>query len=156
MNEPWMKIGEIAAFFGVSVKAIRMYEKKGILVPARVDPDTGYRYYTADQIQVLGTLLELKTLGFSLAEIKKLLKGGMESEQFQAALTQRRTAWQERIAVAEDRIDAINRIAERIEQANDTGKFGSLTEEQRALLLVKMVCVEDMRGHSTLREAIWL
>jgi len=40
MEEPLMKIGEIAAFYNVSVKAIRIYEKKGILVPAKVDPYT--------------------------------------------------------------------------------------------------------------------
>ena len=66
MEEPLMRIGEIAAFFNVSVKAIRIYEKKGILVPAKIDNDTGYRYYTADQVQTLNALLELKTLVFSL------------------------------------------------------------------------------------------
>jgi len=52
-SEKLMKIGEIAAFFNVSVKAIRIYEKKGILIPAKTDPDTGYRYYTANQVQTL-------------------------------------------------------------------------------------------------------
>lgn len=64
MDEQLMKIGEIAAFFNVSVKAIRIYEKKGIIVPARIDPETGYRYYSADQVRTLNALLELKTLGF--------------------------------------------------------------------------------------------
>lgn len=50
MEEHLMKIGEIAAFFNVSVKAVRIYEKKGIIRPARIDKQTGYRYYTADQV----------------------------------------------------------------------------------------------------------
>ncbi len=46
-DEVLMRIGEIAAFFNVSVKAIRIYEKMGLLKPAKVDDKTGYRYYTA-------------------------------------------------------------------------------------------------------------
>lgn len=69
MEEHLMKIGEIAAFFNVSVKAVRIYEKKGIIRPARIDKQTGYRYYTADQVQQLNALIELKGLGFSLNEI---------------------------------------------------------------------------------------
>ena len=74
MEENLMRIGQIAAFFNVSVKAIRIYEKKGIIVPAKIDPDTGYRYYTADQVQTLAALLELKALGFSLSEIKNIVQ----------------------------------------------------------------------------------
>ena len=57
MEETLMKIGEIAAFFNVSVKAIRRYDKKGVIVTAKIDPGTGYRYYTADQVQTLDALL---------------------------------------------------------------------------------------------------
>ena len=93
-----MRIGEIAAFFNVSVKAIRIYEKKGIIEPAWTDPETGYRYYSADQVQTLNALLELKTLGFSLNEIKKIIKGGMSNGEFIAALAQKRKAWQDVIS----------------------------------------------------------
>lgn len=64
MEEHLMKIGEIAAFFNVSVKAVRIYEKKGIIRPARIDKQTGYRYYTADQVQQLNALIELKGAWF--------------------------------------------------------------------------------------------
>lgn len=36
MDEPLMKIGEIAAFFNVSVKAMRLYEKKGLITPQKL------------------------------------------------------------------------------------------------------------------------
>ena len=75
MEEHLMKIGEIAAFFNVSVKAVRIYEKKGIIRPARIDKQTGYRYYTADQVQQLNALIELKGLGFSLNEIREIMQG---------------------------------------------------------------------------------
>jgi len=156
MEEPLMRIGEIAAFFNVSVKAIRIYEKKGIIKPAKVDPDTGYRYYSADQVQTLDALLELKMLGFSLSEIKNILSGGVNKNDLVAALVQKRLAWQDAIASAENKIDAIDKITERIAKWKEAIKLQELTDEQRAWLLVKMVCVEDLHGQSVLSEALWL
>ena len=155
-NDCLLKIGEIAAFFNVSVKAIRVYEKKGIILPAKVDPSSGYRYYTADQVQVLDALLELKTLGFSLNEIKGILSGSVDNNGLMAALAGKRMAWQEAIASAENKIDAIDKILERITKSKEATKLQELTDEQRAWLLVKMVCVEDLHGQSVLSEALWL
>lgn len=155
-DEALLKIGEIAAFFNVSVKAIRLYEKKGIIVPARIDPDTGYRYYTAGQVQTLNALLELKTLGFSLSEIKNIMSGGIDAGGLAAALAQKRLAWQDAISAAANKIDAIDKITERISDSQETKKLQELTDEQRAWLLVKLVCVEDLHSQSVLSEALWL
>lgn len=156
MEEPLMKIGEIAAFFNVSVKAIRIYEKKGIIVPAKVDPATGYRYYSADQVQTLDALLELKTLGFSLSEIKNIISGGVNDKDLMAALVRKRLAWQDVISSAENKIDAIDKITERLAKSKEATKLQELSDEQRAWLLVKMVCVEDLHGQSVLSEALWV
>ncbi len=156
MDEPMMKIGEIAAFFDVSVKAIRVYEKRGILTPAYTDPETGYRYYSADQVQTLNALLELKSLGFSLAEIKRILSGGASAQVFADALDNKRQHWQDAIAVAENKIDAIQTIQKRLAGSHEAVKLQELSEEQRAWLLVKMVCVENLQGQSQLSEAIWV
>lgn len=156
MEEPLMKIGEVAAFFNVSVKAIRIYEKKGIIVPAKIDPDTGYRYYSANQVQTLNALLELKMLGFSLAEIKNIIAGGINHSLLMEALARKRLAWQDAIASAESKIDAIDKITEHISQSKEATKLQELTDEQRAWLLVKMVCVGDLQSQSVLSEALWL
>jgi len=156
MEEPLMRIGQIAAFFNVSVKAIRLYEKKGIIVPAKTDPFTGYRYYTVDQVQTLAALLELKALGFSLSEIKKIISGGVNNSELLTALVRKSLAWQDAIAAAENKIDAIDRIIGRIRESKEATKIQELTDEQRAWLLVKMVCVEDLRTQNVLNEALWL
>lgn len=156
MDDTLMKIGEIAGFFGVSVKAIRVYEKTGIIKPAKIDNFTGYRYYTADQVQQLNALLELKQLGFSLAEIKKLLDGDMSNDQFMEALVHKKMTWQNTIATAENKVHSIDKITERMSTSEPATKMHELTEEERAWLLVKMVCVEDLHGQSVLSEAIWL
>jgi DNA-binding transcriptional MerR regulator len=156
MEEPLFKIGELAAFFNVSSKAVRIYEEKGIIKPAKVDPDTGYRYYTIDQVKQVNTLLELKALGFSLKEIKNILSGKMSSSKLVEELEHKKMTWLDMIAVAENKTESIESIIQRINQSNTAKKLQEMTDEERAWLLVKMVCVEDLRGQSVLSEALWL
>ena len=56
----------------VTVKTMRHYEQKGLLLPDEVDVRTGYRYYSIDQMQRLNTIRDLQRLGFTLDEIKEL------------------------------------------------------------------------------------
>ncbi len=156
MEDNLLRIGEIAGFFNVTAKAIRIYEKMGIIKPVKIDPATKYRYYTADQVQQLDAVLELKQLGFSLSEIKKLLDGGMSNERFMEALVHKKTAWQNVVASAENKINAIDSITLRLATSDSATKIHELTEAERAWLLVKLVCVEDLHGQSVLSEAIWV
>ncbi len=156
MKDDLLRIGEIAGFFNVSAKAIRIYEKMGILKPVKIDPKTKYRYYTANQVRQLDAVIELKQLGFSLSEIKKLLDGGMSDEKFMEALVHKKAAWQNVIASAENKINAIDSITSRMSTHEPVTKLHELSEEERAWLLVKMVCVEDLQGQSVLSEAIWV
>ena len=65
-------IGQIAEKSGVSVEAIRYYEKEGLLEkPAR--KESGYRQYNGDAIDRLFFIQQAKELGFSLKEISELL-----------------------------------------------------------------------------------
>jgi DNA-binding transcriptional MerR regulator len=67
------KIGDFSRFSRVTVKMLRHYDEIGLLKPARVDPFTGYRYYTADQLPRLNRIIALKDLGFTLEQIGSLL-----------------------------------------------------------------------------------
>ena len=62
---------EIARRFGVSIKALRLYERRGLLTPLR--SKSGWRTYGPDQITRLHQILALKRLGLSLASIGQLL-----------------------------------------------------------------------------------
>ena len=68
-----LKIGAFSQMMQVTVKTLRHYEQKGILLPHEVDEFTGYRYYTLEQMQRLNNIRFLQRLGFSLDEIKELL-----------------------------------------------------------------------------------
>jgi len=151
-----LKIGEVADFFQISVKAVRIYEKKGILVSAYIDPDSGYRYYTPDQLHQLAALLELKALGFSLDEIKDVMVGESSKEALYKAMQEKLRNWENLVIMAQSKMDAIESISERLVSSKEAEKLRELTEEERAWLLVKLVCVENVQVQGTINEAIWL
>ena len=155
-EETLLKIGEVADFFQISVKAVRIYEKKGIITPAYIDPESGYRYYTPDQLHQLAALLELKALGFSLDEIKDVMVGESSKEVLYKAMQEKLRNWENLVIMAQSKMDAIESISERLVSSKEAEKLRELTEEERAWLLVKLVCVENVQVQSTINEAIWL
>jgi DNA-binding transcriptional MerR regulator len=68
-----VSIGEFARRSRLSVKALRLYDELGVLVPARVDEASGYRYYHGAQLDHARLVAMLRQLGLPLAEVKNLL-----------------------------------------------------------------------------------
>lgn len=64
---------DAARSLGVSVKALRLYEQRGLLQPARTE--AGYRHYSADDLRAARDVVALRSLGLSLAQIAKALTG---------------------------------------------------------------------------------
>ena len=56
MSKMKLKIGEFSQMMQVTVKTLRHYEQKGLLLPDEVDEWTGYRYYSIGQMQKLKDL----------------------------------------------------------------------------------------------------
>lgn len=156
MKNDLMLIGEIADFFGISRKAVRLYEKKGIIRPVKVDPVNGYRYYSAEQVQQLNALLELKAVGFSLDEIKRIMDGKTEKAVLLEMLEKKRRAWQEAMDLAKYKGECVGSMIENLQSSKAGERIAEMTEDERAWLLVKMVCTEDIRAQKILSEALWL
>ena len=156
MKNELMLIGEIADFFGISRKAMRLYEKKGIIKPVKVDTTNGYRYYSAEQVQQLNALIELKALGFSLDEIKMIIDGKTSQTPLLEMLEKKRQAWQEAIDSAKYKEECLDNIIRNLQGSQTAEKITVMTEEERAWLLVKMVCIEDVKGQKVLSEALWV
>jgi DNA-binding transcriptional MerR regulator len=68
-----ISIGEFARRSRLSVKALRLYDKRRVLVPARVDEVSGYRYYDVAQLEDARLVAMLRQLDLSLAAIRKLV-----------------------------------------------------------------------------------
>ncbi len=72
MAHEGLLIGEVAARSGVSRKALRLYEKAGILPPTR-RTGSGYRVYGPETLALLGFVTQARRLGFRLDEIKRIV-----------------------------------------------------------------------------------
>lgn len=156
MKNDLMSIGEIADFFGISRKAIRLYEKKGIIRPVEVDASNGYRYYSTEQVRQLNTLIELKALGFSLHEIKAVIDGKTAKAPLLEMLEKKRQEWQEAMNTAKYKGECLDNLIRNLQSSQAAEQITEMTEEERAWLLAKLVCVEDVRVRQCLTEALWL
>jgi DNA-binding transcriptional MerR regulator len=68
-----ISIGEFARRSRLSLKALRLYDERGVLVPSRVDQGSGYRYYDTAQLEEARLVVMLRELQLPLAVIKELL-----------------------------------------------------------------------------------
>lgn len=68
-----ISIGEFARRSRLSLKALRLYDERGVLLPARVDQASGYRYYDTAQLDDARLVVMLRQLQLPLAAVKELL-----------------------------------------------------------------------------------
>ncbi|MFJ5777664.1 MerR family transcriptional regulator [Streptomyces sp. NPDC093094] len=68
-DDATLTIGAFAARARLSAKALRLYDRLGLLSPAHVDPATGYRHYRADQVERARLVVLLRRLDMPLARI---------------------------------------------------------------------------------------
>lgn len=69
------RIGLFSKINKVSIKALRYYDEVGLLKPAFVDEENGYRYYTSEQLPQIHQIIALRQMGFSIDEITSVLRG---------------------------------------------------------------------------------
>lgn len=80
------RIGEFSRITRVTIDTLRHYDELGLLKPVKVDPFTGYRYYSARQLMSLHRILALKEIGFSLDEIARILQQQLTNDQLRGML----------------------------------------------------------------------
>ncbi|MFC4562975.1 MerR family transcriptional regulator [Nocardiopsis mangrovi] len=97
-------IGDFARLGLVSVRMLRHYDAIGLLRPARTDPDSGYRYYTAGQLPRLNRIVALKDLGFTLDQVRAICDATVAPEELHGMLRLRRAELEERIARDTERL----------------------------------------------------
>lgn len=69
------RIGLFSKLCKSTIKTLRYYDEIGLLKPAYVDPDTGYRYYTSSQLFEVHSITGWRQLGFSLEDMMSLQRG---------------------------------------------------------------------------------
>jgi len=85
-----LKIGIFSKLSRVSVRMLRYYDDQGLLSPVQIDPFSGYRYYSEDQLLTAERIASLRRIGFGLNEVKRLISPACGREDWENALEHQR------------------------------------------------------------------
>ncbi len=100
-------IGDFARLGRVSIRMLRHYDATGLLRPTRVDPATGYRFYTAAQLARLNRVIALKDLGFTLQQVGEILDEKVTVEELRAMLRLRQAELETAMAESAARLGQV-------------------------------------------------
>ena len=97
MTNGLLAIGAFSRASSLSIKALRVYHEAGILVPARVDPFTGYRTYHSSQLIDAAVIVRLRSLDLPLDEVRRVVLA-RDPDVTSGVLTAHESAMRSRLA----------------------------------------------------------
>ena len=99
-----LSIGDFAQLGQVSPRTLRHYNDLGLLVPARIEPTTGYRSYAIGQLAQLHRILALRDLGFGLDQIGEVVEGALGIDALRGMLRLRQAQIEASVADEQARL----------------------------------------------------
>lgn len=102
-------IGRFSRRSGIPVSHLRHYHEVGLLEPAYVDPESGYRYYAAAQKEAADVIGMLRAIDMPVRDIQRLLSDPSE-DSVRSVLAQHRVRLEERLTKVAGRLESIDRI----------------------------------------------
>lgn len=114
-----LKIGDFSKLSRVSIRMLRHYDDIGLMKPAKIDSFTGYRYYEEEQLFVMGRITALKDMGFSLADISRILDIYDDKEKLDAFLAVRQKELTEQSKEMEYKMMLLDTARKRLRKEQD-------------------------------------
>ena len=153
------KIGEFSRIARVSCRLLRYYDELGLIKPARIDSDSGYRYYSASQLPRVNRILVLRDLGLSLEQIGRLLANELPASELRGMLLMRRAEVEQSIEAEAQRLRQIESRIAQIEAGGQLTADDVVLREEPARRLLSMRTrvasfVDGMRTIGELVEAV--
>lgn len=133
------QIGDVAKMFHISVGSLRHYEEKGLLIPEYIDENTGYRYYSIRQFEVLNTIRYLRVLDMPLNQIAQFLQN-RDIDVIEDKLLKQK----ELVVQKKEQLMAIERkIDHRLEQLKEARSAKLDVIEKKKIPSCKIVWIKD-------------
>lgn len=127
------RIGEFSQIARVSGRLLRYYDGIGLLRPQRIDPDTGYRYYSAGQLERLNRILALKDLGLSLEQVARMLDDRISTAEIRGMLALKKAELERSLAEEAARLRHIESRLTQIEQQGSLGDYDVVVKSAPAM-----------------------
>jgi DNA-binding transcriptional MerR regulator len=147
-----IKIGDFSQIGHVSVATLHHYDAYGLLKPSALDPHTGYRFYSLDQLPRLNRILALRALGFSLEQIARLLRTDLPRDQLLDMLEQRMASTQSVIETERLRLQLLTTLFHDIEIEDIMPAYDILLKRVEPLLVAS---IRDRIPHMSERRYLY-
>ena len=118
-----LKIGDFSKLSRVSIRMLRHYDEIGLLRPVWIDPESGYRYYTAEQLPIAGRINALKDMGFGLTAIGEILPVYEDRDALERYLRQRQAELQALSEQTAYRLRLLETAQKRLRKEDKTMKY---------------------------------
>ena len=113
-----LKIRDFAELAEVSMATLRYYDEIGLLKPIQVDAETGYRFYTIDQLPYLHRILAFKELGLGLTQIAEILAEDISPDGLRGMLRLRQAQLQQHMQTEQEQLVRIEARLRSLEQGS--------------------------------------
>ena len=126
-------IGQFSQVTGLSVKTLRFYHEKGILIPSSVDETTGYRFYETGKIEKARIIMRLRQMEFSIEDIAAVLGECDDEADILNYLERQRNVLQQRIQADRDIVRSLNEIIATEKAAKQLLEGGTYSVEEKTV-----------------------
>ena len=127
-------IGEFSTITGLSVKTLRFYHEKGLLLPTSVDEGTGYRFYDEAKIEKARVIMRLRAMEFSIEDIAAMLNGCDDEAGMLEHLERQKHHLQQQIRKDRDVVRSLNEIIAREREAKRILAAGSFAVKEKSVV----------------------
>jgi DNA-binding transcriptional MerR regulator len=156
MVDKQFKIGEVSQIFDISVRALRLYDKIGLLKPDYIDSETKYRYYTNQQLTKLKAIIGLRKVGLSLDLIRQLLDPSLSCNQVMRILQEQKMENTKQIDILAYNNEIIDEMIETARITNKVESMDTLSQEEHDLILSKIASLQNPKMENELIDILWL
>ena len=135
-REELLSIGEVSRLTGAGIQALRYYERKNILKPAYTDPESGYRYYSLDQIYYVVFIMNCVQFGIPLNNVADVFREG-NMDAMEDFILQSVMAAQRKIQMLQTGLRGFDKALEKIKFGKEIqpGKIHTREIPERCYLL---------------------
>lgn len=147
-------IGEVSKISQVSLRMLRYYDKNNIFKPKVINEENGYRYYTAEQLDDLYRIVELRDLGFSVAEIGELIKQD-NKKAYLMAVEKKQIELEKEVQEIQSKLKRLSALKADVEMVNDKSSHPDITIVMKKLSDKDVISYRKTVANYFCEEQMW-
>lgn len=144
------RIGLFSQISKTTIKTLRYYDEVGLLAPAYTDAESGYRYYTTEQLVILHEIISLRQMGFSVSEVSVIISG----RDCDGILEQRKAEIASQLDETQDQLSRINHYIRDKKEGFKVNYQAVIKELPECIVYYKRMIVPDYDSYFHIIPAI--